>query len=72
MIMADYEADLSRLEAQFVELEGTMAGLEGVTSTFRSELEGVLRFAPSTNSFRPSHPPPTDESSIRLVSPPCS
>ncbi|HRW16074.1 MAG: phage tail tape measure protein [Rhodobacteraceae bacterium] len=39
--MADYEADLSRLEAQFVELEGTMAGLEGVTSTFRSELEGV-------------------------------
>jgi phage-related minor tail protein len=39
--MADYEADLSRLEAQFAELEGTMAGLEGVTSTFRSELEGV-------------------------------
>lgn len=39
--MADYEADLARLEAQFVGLEGTMSGLEGVTSTFRRELEGV-------------------------------
>ena len=39
--MADFEADLSRLEAQFAGLEGTVGGLEGVTVAFRRELEGV-------------------------------
>lgn len=39
--MADYEADLGRLEAQFAGLEGTLSGLEGVTLAFRQELEGV-------------------------------
>ena len=39
--MAEFEADLGRLEAQFAGLEGRMAGLEGVTLAFRRELEGV-------------------------------
>jgi phage-related minor tail protein len=39
--MADYEGDLSRLEAEFAGLEGALAGLEGVTGAFRRELEGV-------------------------------
>lgn len=39
--MADYEADLGRLEAQFAGLEGTLSGLEGVTVAFRRELDGV-------------------------------
>lgn len=39
--MADYEADLGRLEAQFAGLDGTLSGLEGVTQSFRRELEGV-------------------------------
>jgi phage-related minor tail protein len=39
--MADYEADLGQLEAQFAGLDGTLSGLEGVTQSFRRELEGV-------------------------------
>ncbi len=39
--MADFEGDLGRLEAQFAGLEGTVAGLGGVTNAFQRELEGV-------------------------------
>lgn len=39
--MADFEGEMGRLEAQFASLEGTVAGLEGVTGVFRQELEGV-------------------------------
>jgi phage-related minor tail protein len=39
--MSDFQADLDRLEAQFVGLETSMAGVEGVTATFRRELDGV-------------------------------
>ncbi len=39
--MADYEADLTGLEAQFATLEGSLTGLEGVTGAFRRELDGV-------------------------------
>jgi phage-related minor tail protein len=39
--MAEFEGDLGRLEAQFAELEGTVAGLGGVTGAFQRELEGV-------------------------------
>jgi phage-related minor tail protein len=39
--MADFEADIGRLEAQFAGLEGTVGGLEGVTAAFRRELDGV-------------------------------
>lgn len=39
--MADYEAELGRVEAGFLGLESTLAGLEGVTGAFRRELEGV-------------------------------
>jgi phage-related minor tail protein len=39
--MADFEADMGRLEAQFAGLEGTVGGLEGVTAAFRRELDGV-------------------------------
>jgi phage-related minor tail protein len=39
--MAEFDADLARLEAQFAGLEGTLSGLEGVAGTFRRELEGV-------------------------------
>ena len=39
--MADFEGDLGRLEAQFAGLEGTVAGLGGVTGAFQRELEGV-------------------------------
>jgi phage-related minor tail protein len=41
MTMAEFDGDLSGLEAQFAGLEGTVAGLEGVTGAFRRELEGV-------------------------------
>jgi phage-related minor tail protein len=39
--MTDFEGDLGRLGAQFVELEGTVAGLGSVTGAFQRELEGV-------------------------------
>jgi phage-related minor tail protein len=39
--MADFDADIGRLEAQFAGLEGTLGGLEGVTAAFRRELDGV-------------------------------
>jgi phage-related minor tail protein len=39
--MSDFQADLDRLEAQFVGLESSMAGVEGVTAAFRRELDGV-------------------------------
>jgi phage-related minor tail protein len=39
--MADFDSDLDRLEAQFAGLEGSLSALEGVTATFRRELEGV-------------------------------
>lgn len=39
--MADYESELARLETQFVGLESSLTGLEGVASAFRRELEGV-------------------------------
>ncbi len=39
--MADYEADLGRIEGQFLGLENTLAGLEGVTGAFQRELEDV-------------------------------
>lgn len=39
--MTDHDADLGRLEAQFLGLETTMAGLEGVTMAFRRELDGA-------------------------------
>ena len=39
--MADYEADLGRLDAQLAGLEGTIGGLEGVTGAFRRELDGM-------------------------------
>jgi phage-related minor tail protein len=39
--MADHDADLNRLEAQFLGLESTLAGLEGVTGAFRRELDGA-------------------------------
>ena len=37
----DYEADLTRLEAQLEGLETSIGGLEGVTGAFRRELDGV-------------------------------
>jgi phage-related minor tail protein len=39
--MSDQDADLGRLEAQFLGLESTLAGLEGVTGAFRRELDGA-------------------------------
>ncbi|MER2509780.1 MAG: phage tail tape measure protein [Amaricoccus sp.] len=39
--MADYDADLSGLEAEFLNLEGSLTGLGGVASTFRRELDSV-------------------------------
>ena len=39
--MADYESDLGRLEVQLADLEGTISGLEGVTTAFKRELDGV-------------------------------
>ncbi len=39
--MADYDGDPGGLEAQFSALEGSLAGLEGVTAAFRRELDGV-------------------------------
>jgi phage-related minor tail protein len=39
--MSSYDDHLNRLEAQFVGLEGTLAGLEGVTAAFRKELDGA-------------------------------
>jgi phage-related minor tail protein len=39
--MADYEAELGRVEAQFIGLEGTLGGLEAMTGAFRRELEGT-------------------------------
>jgi hypothetical protein len=39
--MASYDDELGRLEAQFSGLEGTLAGLEGVTVAFRRELDGA-------------------------------
>lgn len=39
--MVNHEAELSRLEGQFIGLEGSMSGLGGVAATFRRELDGV-------------------------------
>lgn len=39
--MSEYEAELGRIESQFLGLESTLAGLEGITGAFRRELEGV-------------------------------
>ena len=39
--MADYESDLARLEAQFLGLESSLSGLEGVAASFRREMDGV-------------------------------
>ncbi len=39
--MANDDADIGRLEAQLASLESGIAGLEGVTSAFRRELDGV-------------------------------
>jgi phage-related minor tail protein len=39
--MTDDEAGLDRLEGQFLGLETTLAGLEGVTGAFRRELDGA-------------------------------
>lgn len=39
--MADFDAELGRLDEQFSNLETGIAGLEGVTIAFRRELDGV-------------------------------
>ena len=39
--MAEYEADLGRLEAEFLSLEGSLTGLGGVAGSFRRELDSV-------------------------------
>jgi uncharacterized phage protein (TIGR02216 family) len=39
--MADHDDDIARLEAQFLGLESSLVGLEGVTVAFRRELDGA-------------------------------
>lgn len=39
--MADFDDDLSRIEGQFLGLQGALSGLEGVTGAFQRELDGV-------------------------------
>lgn len=39
--MADFDAEIARLEAQLAGLEGSLGGLQGVTGAFRRELDGV-------------------------------
>ena len=39
--MAEFDSEMERLEDQFAGLEGSIAGLQSVTSSFRRELEGV-------------------------------
>lgn len=39
--MSDYEAGLDRLESQLAGLETSFGGLEGVTASFRRELDGM-------------------------------
>jgi phage-related minor tail protein len=40
-MMAEFDGDISRLEAELAELEGTLSGLGAVTGAFRRELDGV-------------------------------
>jgi phage-related minor tail protein len=40
-MMAEFDGDFGRLEAEFVELEGTLSGLGAVAGAFRRELDGV-------------------------------
>lgn len=39
--MAEFDEDLSRIEGQFLGLQGALSGLEGVTGAFQRELDGV-------------------------------
>ena len=39
--MADFDAEIARLETQLAGLEGSLGGLHGVTGAFRRELDGV-------------------------------
>ena len=39
--MADFDAEIARLETQLAGLEGSLGGLQGVTGAFRRELDGV-------------------------------
>ena len=39
--MADFDADIARLETQLAGLEGSLGGLQGVTGAFQRELDGV-------------------------------
>ena len=39
--MADFDAEMARLENQLAGLEGSLSGLQGVTGAFRRELDGV-------------------------------
>jgi phage-related minor tail protein len=39
--MADFDDDLTRIEGQFLGLQGALSGLEGVTGAFQRELDGV-------------------------------
>lgn len=39
--MAEFEAELTQLGSDFLSLEGSISGLEGATSAFRRELDGV-------------------------------
>jgi phage-related minor tail protein len=40
-MMAEFDGDIGRLEAEFAELEGTLSGLGAVAGVFRRELDGV-------------------------------
>jgi phage-related minor tail protein len=40
-MMAEFDGDISRLEAEFDDLEGTLSGLGAVAGAFRRELDGV-------------------------------
>jgi phage-related minor tail protein len=40
-MMAEFDGDFGRLEAEFAELEGTISGLGAVAGAFRRELDGV-------------------------------
>jgi phage-related minor tail protein len=40
-MMAEFDGDFGRLEAEFAELEGTLSGLGAVAGAFRRELDGV-------------------------------
>lgn len=39
--MAEFDEDLTRIEGQFLGLQGALSGLEGVTGAFQRELDGV-------------------------------